>query len=62
MKAAYVTEYGPAEAIRYGMLPDPVPGPGQVLVRTVAVAVDSVDTLADRSRSASWLLRRCCRK
>ena len=51
MKAAYVTEYGPAEAIRYGTLPDPVPGPGQVLVRTVAVAVDSVDTLV---RSGRW--------
>ena len=44
MKAAYVEQPGPAESIRYGDLPDPQPGEGQVLVRVGAVAVNPVDT------------------
>lgn len=44
MKAAYITETGPPEVIRYGELPDPQPGPGQVLVRVKAVAVNPIDT------------------
>ncbi len=44
MKAAYILEPGPPENILYGDLPDPVPGPGQVLVRVAAVAVNPIDT------------------
>ncbi|MGH3504644.1 MAG: zinc-binding dehydrogenase [Nocardioidaceae bacterium] len=44
MLAAYVTAHGPADAIVWGERPDPRPGPGEVLVRTRAVAVDHVDT------------------
>ncbi|MCP2261142.1 NADPH:quinone reductase [Streptoalloteichus tenebrarius] len=44
MWAAYIERPGPAEEIRYGELPDPEPGPGQVVVRTEAVAVNWVDT------------------
>lgn len=44
MKAAYITETGSPEVIRYGELPDPQPGPGQVLVRVKAVAVNPIDT------------------
>jgi len=44
MKAAYIEQPGPAESIRYGDLPDPQPGEGQVLVRVGAVAVNPVDT------------------
>lgn len=43
MTAAYVTEPGPASAIRVGRLPLPVPGPAEVLVRVEAVAVNPVD-------------------
>ncbi|GAA3114028.1 NADPH:quinone reductase [Streptosporangium carneum] len=43
MHAAYVTEPGPAESIRYGQIPVPVIGPTDVLVRVRAVAVDPVD-------------------
>ena len=44
MKAAYVKQTGPAESIIYGDLPDPMPGPGQVLVRVKAVSVNPIDT------------------
>jgi NADPH:quinone reductase-like Zn-dependent oxidoreductase len=51
MRAAYVDALGDAGSIRYGELPDPVPGPGQALVRVEAVAVDTVDTFV---RSGRW--------
>lgn len=44
MTAAYITDYGPPDAIRVGGLPVPVPGPTDVLVRTEALAVNHVDT------------------
>lgn len=44
MKAAYITEYGPAEAIRVGELPVPAIGSTDVLVRVDALAVNHVDT------------------
>ncbi|MBB5628058.1 NADPH:quinone reductase-like Zn-dependent oxidoreductase [Sphaerisporangium krabiense] len=44
MRAAYVERLGPVDAIRYGELPAPVPGPGEVLVRGMATAVNRVDT------------------
>jgi NADPH:quinone reductase-like Zn-dependent oxidoreductase len=48
--AAYVTALGPPTAIRHGELPDPVPGPGEVLVEVAASAVDPVDTLVRSGR------------
>jgi NADPH:quinone reductase-like Zn-dependent oxidoreductase len=45
MRAAYITELGPADAIRVGELPTPVPGPTDLLVRVELVVVDPVDTL-----------------
>lgn len=44
MRAAYVDRHGPAESIRYGVLPVPAPGPTDVLVAVEAVVVDPVDT------------------
>jgi NADPH2:quinone reductase len=44
MKAAYFTRTGPPEVIQYGDLPDPRPGPGQCLVKVVAVDVNPIDT------------------
>ncbi|MFH9980431.1 NADPH:quinone reductase [Streptomyces sp. NPDC017179] len=44
MRAAYVEELGSPDVIRFGELPDPVPGPGEVLVDVVATVVDPVDT------------------
>jgi NADPH:quinone reductase len=51
VRAAYIDTLGDAGRIRYGELPDPIAGAGQVLVRAEAVAVDAVDTFV---RSGRW--------
>jgi NADPH:quinone reductase-like Zn-dependent oxidoreductase len=45
MRAAYIAELGPPEVIQVGVLPVPVPGPTDVLVRVEVVVVDPVDTM-----------------
>lgn len=44
-RAAYLTELGPADRIRFGELPVPDRGPADVVVRTEVLAVNQVDTL-----------------
>lgn len=44
MRAAFIEQVGPPEAIVVGELPDPVPGPRQALVRVRASAVNPIDT------------------
>jgi len=44
MKAAFIRQTGSADVIQYGDLEDPVAGPGQVLIRNHAVAVNPIDT------------------
>lgn len=43
MKAAFIDTPGPADQIRYGELPTPTPGEGEVLVRVAAAALNPVD-------------------
>ena len=43
MKAAYIEQYGGPEVLKVGDLPDPSPGPGQVVVDTVAASVNGAD-------------------
>lgn len=51
MKGWRVTELGdPADVLRFVEIPDPVPGPGQVLVRVHAVACNFPDILVCQGR------------
>jgi len=43
MKAAFFTRHGGPEVMEYGEVPDPVPGPGQVLVDVHAASVNGAD-------------------
>ncbi len=43
MKAAYIDEFGGPDVIRYGDLPDPLLGPGQILVDVFAASVNGAD-------------------
>jgi NADPH:quinone reductase-like Zn-dependent oxidoreductase len=53
MRAAYVTEHGPAETIRVDELPVPAIGPADVLVAVQVVAVNPVDTFVRSGRYAT---------
>ena len=44
MHAAYINEPGPPDALQYGELPTPRPGPRQLLVRIAASSVNPIDT------------------
>jgi len=43
MKAIVVHEYGAPEVLKFEDYPDPVPGPGEVLVRVAATSVNPID-------------------
>jgi NADPH:quinone reductase-like Zn-dependent oxidoreductase len=43
MKAAYIEKFGGPEVLKYGDLPDPVAGAGQVVVDIVAASVNGAD-------------------
>lgn len=43
MKALYFKEHGGSEVIQYGDVPDPVPGPGEVLLKVRACGVNHLD-------------------
>ena len=43
MKAVVVHQYGGPEVLKYEDYPDPVPGPGEVLVRVAATSVNPLD-------------------
>ncbi|WP_433520739.1 zinc-binding dehydrogenase [Nocardia pseudovaccinii] len=48
MHAIRLHTFGPAENLRYETVPDPVPGPGQVLIRVAAAGVHFIDTALRR--------------
>src|ERR1700689_3297133 len=43
MKAIVVRQYGGPEVLKFEDYPDPVPGPGEVLVRVAASSVNPID-------------------
>ena len=43
MKAAYIEKFGGPEVLQYGELPDPVAGPGEVVVDVHAATVNAAD-------------------
>jgi NADPH:quinone reductase-like Zn-dependent oxidoreductase len=43
MKAIVVHEYGGPEVLKFEEYPDPVPGPGEALVRVAAASVNPID-------------------
>src|SRR6202162_4268173 len=43
MKAVVVHQYGGPEVLKFEDYPDPVPGPGEVLVRVAAASVNPID-------------------
>jgi NADPH:quinone reductase len=45
MRALICDDYQGIDALRVGELPDPVPGPGEILVEVASVAVNFADTL-----------------
>lgn len=55
MRAAYITAVGPAESLRIGELPMPVPGPTDVLVEVELVAANPVDTYIRSGRYPTQL-------
>jgi NADPH:quinone reductase-like Zn-dependent oxidoreductase len=44
MKAAVIHDYGGPEALSYEDMPDPIPGPGEVLIQVAAAGINPVDT------------------
>ena len=43
MKAAYLEQFGGPEVLEYGDLPDPVAGPGEVVIDVAAASVNAAD-------------------
>jgi len=50
MKAIYVTTPGGPEVLKYQDVPDPSPGPGQVLVKVEAAGINFADVYSRRGR------------
>ena len=63
MKAVVVHQYGGPEVLKFEEYPDPVPGPGEVLVRVAATSMNPIDyqRRADRQGQAGRSLCIGCR-
>jgi hypothetical protein len=43
MKAAVIHAYGSPDELKFDDMPDPSPGPGEVLIRTAATSINPLD-------------------
>lgn len=48
MKAAVIHENGPPSVLRYEDVPDPVPGPGEILIAVEAISLEGGDLISRR--------------
>jgi NADPH:quinone reductase-like Zn-dependent oxidoreductase len=55
MRAALYEQFGPPDVIHIGEMPEPVPGPGEVVVRVAAVTVNPTDTLMRAGMQAALM-------
>jgi NADPH:quinone reductase-like Zn-dependent oxidoreductase len=59
MKAAFIEQYGGPEVLKYGDLPDPVAGPGQVVIDVAAASVNGAGcasaNISNRSFHLPWV-------
>ncbi len=54
MKAIVVHQYGGPEVLKFEEYPDPVPGPGEVLVRVAATSVNPIDYKRRAGFTKDW--------
>ena len=54
MKAVVVHQYGGPEVLKFEEYPDPVPGPGEVLVRVAATSVNPIDYKRRAGLTKDW--------
>jgi NADPH:quinone reductase-like Zn-dependent oxidoreductase len=54
MKAIVVHQYGGPEVLKFEDYPDPVPGPGEVLVRVAAASVNPIDYKRRAGLTKDW--------
>lgn len=47
MRAIQVSRLGGPDVLEFTEIPDPEPGPGELLVRTEAIGVNFIDTYED---------------
>jgi NADPH:quinone reductase-like Zn-dependent oxidoreductase len=45
VKAAVIHQYGGPEVLKYEDVPDPVPGPGEILMRVAAASINPIDII-----------------
>jgi NADPH:quinone reductase-like Zn-dependent oxidoreductase len=45
VKAAVIHRYGGPEELKYEDMPDPVPGPGEVLIKVAAAGINNIDII-----------------